>query len=87
MAAIYLLEDSTLYLSEPCLDDLGPIPGTWKEEPLAECSVCGEVDLQSREEMDQFHHDMTNLQYEEDQPDPQGDPWWSPDEPNPQELK
>ena len=67
MAKIYRLEDSTLYLCDTCLDDLGPIPGKWKEEPLAECSVCDEIDLQSREEMDAYHHDMSNLQWEEEQ--------------------
>ena len=67
MATIYRLEDSTLYLCQPCLDDLGPIPGTWKEEPLDKCSVCGEVDLQAQEEMHQYSHDMDQLSYEEDQ--------------------
>ena len=92
---IWQLDGSTLLMCDGCLHDLGPIPGKWAEEPLKDCSICGEVDLQSREEMDQFHHDMSNLQWEEDQQDdriitfqdPQGDPWWSPDEPNPQELK
>ena len=67
MAKIYRLGDSTLYLCEPCLNDLGPIPGKWKEEPLDECSVCGEVDLQTREEMDAWHHEESNRQWEEDQ--------------------
>ena len=67
MAKIYRLDKSTLYLCDPCLDDLGPLPGTWREEPLAECSVCGEIDLQAREEMDAYHHDMSNLQWEEEQ--------------------
>ena len=66
MATIFGLDDSTLYLCESCLDDLGPHPGTWREEPLKECSVCGEVDLRTREEMDAYHHDMSNLQYEDD---------------------
>ena len=65
--AIYRLEDSTLYFCEDCLDELGPIPGKWKEEPLDECSVCGEVDLQAQEEMHQYSHDMDQLSYEEDQ--------------------
>ena len=67
MPMIYRLEDSTLYLCEPCLDELGPIPGKWNEEPLDKCSVCGEVDLQAQEEMNQYSHDMDNLSYEEDQ--------------------
>ena len=67
MATIYRLEDSTLYLCEDCLDELGPIPGKWKEEALDKCSVCGEIDLQAQEEMNQWSHDMDQLSYEEDQ--------------------
>ena len=67
MIKIFQLENSTLFMCDGCLTELGPIPGTWKEEPLGECSICGEIDLQSREEMDAFHHDMSNLQWEEDQ--------------------
>ena len=67
MASIYRLGDSTLYLCDDCLDELGPIPGTWKETALDECSVCGEIDLQAQEEMNQYSHDMDNLSYEEDQ--------------------
>ena len=85
MAKIYRLDNSTLYLCDSCLDDLGPLPGTWREEPLKECSVCGEVDLQAREEMDAYHHDMDNQQWEEDQR------MWedhiAPEIYNPQELK
>ena len=33
------------------------------------CSVCGEEDVQSQEEMDAYHHDMSNLQWEEEQQD------------------
>ena len=67
MATIYRLKDSTLYLCEDCLDELGPIPGQWKEEPLNYCSVCGDEDLQAQEEMHQYSHDMDQLSYEEDQ--------------------
>ena len=67
MATIYRLEDSTLYLCEDCLDELGPIPGKWKEEALDTCSVCVEIDLQAQEEMNQYCHDMDQLSYEEDQ--------------------
>ena len=67
MASIYRLGDSTLYLCEDCLDELGPVPGKWKETALDECSVCGEIDLQAQEEMNQYSHDMDNLSYEEDQ--------------------
>ena len=67
MATIYRLDDSTLYLCEPCLDSHGPVPGKWMEAPLETCSVCGEIDLESREERDAYHHDMSNLQWEEEQ--------------------
>ena len=67
MATIYRLEDSTLYLCEDCLDELGPIPGKWKEEALDKCSVWGDEDLQAQEEMNQYCHDMDQLSYEEDQ--------------------
>ena len=66
MTKIFRLDDSTLYLCDTCLDDLGPVPGKWNETPLEKCSVCGEVDLQTLEEMDAYHHDMSNLQYEDD---------------------
>ena len=85
MATIFRLDDSSLYLCEDCLDELGPIPGRWKETALDECSVCGEVDLQTHEEMDAFHHDMSNRQWEEDEQ------MWqdhiAPETYNPQELK
>jgi len=67
MTKIFRLDDSSLYLCEDCLDELGPIPGRWKETALDECSVCGEVDLQTHEEMDAYHHDMSNRQWEEDE--------------------
>ena len=67
MTRIYRLEDSTLYMCNTCLDDLGPVPGKWNETPLETCSVCGDVDLQSQEEMDAYHHDMSNLHWEEEQ--------------------
>ena len=80
MARIFRLDNSTLYLCDNCFNDLGPlpVPGTWREEPLAECSVCGEVDLRTREELDAYHHDMSNQQWEEEQQEPDF---------NPQELK
>ena len=58
-------EAKTLILCDSCLDELGPLPGRWDEEPLMECSVCGAIDDQSREEMDAYHHHMSNLQYED----------------------
>ena len=67
MATIYRLDSSTLYMCESCLDYLGPIPGKWQEEPMDKCSICGEIDLQSRKEMDAYHHDMSNRQWEEDE--------------------
>jgi hypothetical protein len=57
---------------------LGPIPGTWNEEPLEECSICGEIDLQSREEMNEYSHHMDNLQWEDEYGDGRFD-----DDPNP----
>ena len=65
MARIYRLDDSTLYLCNFCLDEFGPVPGKWQETPLETCSVCGDVDLQTQEEMDAYHHHMSNLQYED----------------------
>ena len=85
MAKIYRLDDSTLYLCDTCLNDLGPIPGKWVETPLETCSVCGEVDLQSQEEMQDWCNDMDQQSWEEDQR------MWedhiAPDTHNPQELK
>ena len=78
MAQIFRLEKSPLYMCDGCLNDLGPIPGTWQEEPFGTCSICGEIDLLTREEMDEYHNHMSNLQWEEDQPEPDY---------NPQELK
>ena len=78
MAQIFRLEKSTLSMCDGCLNDLGPIPGTWQEEPFGTCSICGEIDLLTREEMDEYHNHMSNLQWEEDQPEPDY---------NPQELK
>ena len=71
MTTIYRLDDSTLYLCEPCLDSHGPVPGKWRESPLDKCSVCGENDLQAQEELDEYHHHMSNLQWEEEQQDPE----------------
>ncbi len=42
MIPIYKFEESTLYLCEECLDDVGPIPGKWVESTEASCSICGE---------------------------------------------
>ena len=76
---IWRLEASTLYMCNSCLSDLGPIPGKWNETPLGKCSICGDIDLRAREELDAYHHDMSNLQWEEDQQEPE---YY-----NPQELK
>ena len=85
MATIFRLDKSTLYMCDGCLTDLGPIPGKWEEQSLDECSICGEVDLQAREEMSQWCHDMDQQQWEEDER------MWmdhiAPDTYNPQELK
>ena len=78
-------EAKTLILCDSCLNELGPLPGRWDEEPLMECSVCGAIDDQTREEMDAYHHDMSNRQWEDDQR------MWedhiAPESYNPQELK
>ena len=78
-------EAKTLILCDDCLNELGPLPGRWDEEPLMECSVCGAIDDQTREEMDAYHHDMSNQQWEDDQR------MWedhiAPESYNPQELK
>ncbi len=42
MIPIYKFEESTLYLCEECLDDVGPISGKWVESTEAPCSICGE---------------------------------------------
>ena len=84
MATIYRLDDSTLYLCEPCLNSHGPVPGKWREAALDRCSICGENDLQAQEEMHQWCADL-DQQWEEDQR------MWedhiAPEIYNPQELK
>ena len=42
MIPIYKFEESTLYLCEECLDDVGPISVKWVESTEASCSICGE---------------------------------------------
>ena len=65
MAKIYQLDGSTLYLCDPCLIELGPVPGKWEEAPLETCSVCGDVDLQSREEIDRYHYESDQRMWED----------------------
>ena len=67
-------EAKTLILCDDCLIVFGPLPGRWDEEPLKECSVCGSIVDQTREEVDEYHHHMSNLQWEEDQMEPDYDP-------------
>ena len=67
MATIYRLDDSTLYMCESCLNSHGPVPGTWRETPYDTCSVCGEIDLLTREETEEYHNHMNGLQWEEDE--------------------
>ena len=67
MATIFRLDNSTLYMCDTCLVDLGPIPGTWREEPLDKCSICGDVDLQAQEEMHNWCHDQDQQAFEQDQ--------------------
>ena len=85
MATIYRLDDSTLYMCESCLNSHGPVPGIWRATPYDTCSVCGEIDLLTREETDEYHNYMNGLQWEDDQR------MWedhiAPEIYNPQELK
>ena len=85
MIKIFRLEDSTLYLCNNCLDELGPVPGKWNETPLEYCSVCGDVDLEAQEEMSQWSSDQDQQTFEEDER------MWqdhiAPEINNPQELK
>ena len=64
---IYNQQKSTLFMCETCLDELGPGEGKWVESPLEKCSICGDVDLQTQEELYQWHYenDMMRLQHEE----------------------
>ena len=71
MTKIFRLEDSTLYLCNSCLDELGPVPGKWNETPLEYCSVCDDVDLEAQEEMQQWSADQDQQSWEEDQRDPE----------------
>jgi len=71
MTKIYRLDDSTLYLCNNCLDELGPVPGKWNETPLEYCSVCSNVDLEAQEEMQQWSTEQDQQSWEEDQIDPE----------------
>ena len=61
-------------------------PGVYEEAPLEKCDWCFSVDADSREEMYEWSAEMDRQQWEEEY-HRNDDPWWSPDEPNPQELK
>ena len=64
MSKIYHLRESrSLVLCEVCLDEHGPVPGTWDEEPLRECSICGATDEETREEYANWALEMDNEQY------------------------
>ena len=82
MAKIFRLDESTLYLCDACLNELGPIPGKWKEKPLAKCSVCGDVDLLAREELDRYHYESDQRMWEDHI---ENEDNWVHD--NPQDLK
>jgi len=82
MTTIFRLEDSTLYMCEPCLNSHGPVPGKWVEASLDECSVCGEADFQAQEEMHQWCEDQDRRSWEEDER-----MWNDHIAPDPQELK
>jgi hypothetical protein len=62
-------------------------PGIYKEAPLETCDRCFQKDEEAQEEMHQWCHDMDQQQWEEEPYNRNDDPWWSPDEPNPQEMK
>jgi hypothetical protein len=66
---IFRMSRSTLVLCVDCLKELGPAPGRWDEDPLQECSVCGECDFDAQEEMNNIS-DALQQHWEEDQPDP-----------------
>ena len=59
--------------------------GVWKEAPLEKCDLCFAVDLQAKEEMHQWCHDIDQQTWEEDQK------MWedhiASDTSNPQEMK
>ena len=61
-------------------------PGVWEEAPLEQCDMCYQKDEEAHEEMHQWCHDMDQQQWEEEY-HPNDDPWWSPDERHPLELK
>ena len=64
MSKIYHLRESkSLVLCEECLDEHGPVAGKWDEEPLKECSICGAVDEDTREEYAEWALESDNQQY------------------------
>ena len=67
MTTIYHVRHSkSLVMCEECLNDLGPVPGKWDEEPLKECSICGAVDTDTREEYANWALEMDNQQWDID---------------------
>ena len=71
MSKIYHLRQSkSLVMCEECLDSHGPVPGKWDEEPLKECSICGAVDEDTREEYDAWSSDLDQMAYYDDDPNP-----------------
>ena len=71
MAIIYKLIDSkSLVMCESCLDEHGPVAGKWEESPFEECSICGAIDTDTREEYDQWSTDLDQQAYYDDDPNP-----------------
>ena len=64
MSKIYHLRQSkSLVMCEGCLDEHGPVPGQWDEEPLKECSICGVVDEDTHEEYAEWALELDNQQH------------------------
>ena len=70
---IFRMSRSTLVLCVDCLEEHGPAPGRWDEDPLQECSICGACDSDAQEEMNNIS-DALQQQWEYDQSDPNENP-------------
>ncbi len=61
-------------------------PGVWEEAPLEKCDRCFAKDEEGQEKYENWAEDLNRQQWEEEY-HPNDDPWWSPDERHPLELK
>ena len=61
-------------------------PGVYEEAPLEKCDRCFAKDEEAQEEYENWAEDLNRQQWEEEY-HPNDDPWWSPDERHPLELK